>query len=101
MWTDLTKVFGRRREPRTGDEPPGAGRARYQLGPVERQRVDHRGNVELAAKLAAALETMSPMLDATKAAWCAADAELGSGADHTAVVRYWEQLAGSELGGSE
>jgi len=51
-----------------------------------------RGNIELAAKLAAALETMSPMLDATKAAWCAADAELGSGADHTAVIRWLERL---------
>src|SRR5438132_330569 len=44
-----------------------------------------RGNIELAAKLAAALETASPMLEATKAAWCEADAALGSGADHTAI----------------
>jgi len=51
-----------------------------------------RGNVELAAKLAAALATMSPMLEATKAAWCKADAELGSGADHTAVIRWLERL---------
>ncbi len=51
-----------------------------------------RGNIELAAKLAAALETMSPMLDATKAAWCEADAELGSGADHTAIIRWLERL---------
>jgi hypothetical protein len=32
------------------------------------------------------------MLDATKAAWCAADAELGSGADHTAIIRWLERL---------
>jgi 3-hydroxyisobutyrate dehydrogenase-like beta-hydroxyacid dehydrogenase len=51
-----------------------------------------RGNIELAAKLAAALETMSPMLDATKKAWCEADAELGSGADHTAIIRWLERL---------
>ena len=43
-------------------------------------------------RLAAALETMSPMLEATKAAWCAADAELGSGADHTAIIRWLESL---------
>jgi len=50
------------------------------------------GNIELAAKLAAALGTMSPMLEATKAAWCDADAELGSGADHTAIIRWLERL---------
>jgi hypothetical protein len=32
------------------------------------------------------------MLEATKAAWCAADAELGSGADHTAIIRWLERL---------
>jgi 3-hydroxyisobutyrate dehydrogenase len=51
-----------------------------------------RGNIELAAKLAAALETVSPLLEATKAAWCEADAELGSGADHTAIIRWLEGL---------
>jgi 3-hydroxyisobutyrate dehydrogenase len=51
-----------------------------------------RGNIELAAKLAAGLETMSPMLDATKAAWCEADTALGSGADHTAIIRWLERL---------
>jgi hypothetical protein len=35
---------------------------------------------------------MSPMLDATKKAWCEADAELGSGADHTAIIRWLERL---------
>jgi len=51
-----------------------------------------RGNVELAAKLAAALEVGSPMLEATRAAWCEADARLGSGADHTAIIRWLENL---------
>jgi len=32
-------------------------------------------------------------------AWCDAQSALGSGADHTAVARYWEQLAGTLLGG--
>src|SRR5262249_23723971 len=51
-----------------------------------------RGNIELAAKLAVALEIMSPMLDATKAAWCEADAKPGSAADHTAIIRWLERL---------
>ena len=51
-----------------------------------------RGNIELAAKLAAALEVGSPMLDATRAAWREADAQLGSGADHTAIIRWLESL---------
>jgi 3-hydroxyisobutyrate dehydrogenase len=51
-----------------------------------------RGNIELAAKLAAALEIGSPMLEATRVAWRAADAQLGSGADHTAIIRWLESL---------
>jgi 3-hydroxyisobutyrate dehydrogenase len=51
-----------------------------------------RGNIELAAKLAATLQIGSPMLEATKTAWSKADARLGSGADHTAVIRWLESL---------
>jgi 3-hydroxyisobutyrate dehydrogenase len=51
-----------------------------------------RGNVELASKLAATLQLVSPMLAATLAAWNEADAGLGSGADHTAIVRWLEGL---------
>src|SRR5262245_20116370 len=51
-----------------------------------------RGNIELAARLAAALGTSSPMLEATEAAWSKADAQLGSGADHTAIIRWLESL---------
>ena len=51
-----------------------------------------RSNVELAAKLAAALQLVSPMLAATLAAWNEADAGLGSGADHTAIIRWLEGL---------
>jgi 3-hydroxyisobutyrate dehydrogenase len=51
-----------------------------------------RGTVELAAKLAAALQLVSPMLAATLAAWTEADAGLGSGADHTAIIRWLEAL---------
>src|SRR5499426_2784205 len=55
-----------------------------------------RGNIELAAKLAAALEIGSPMLEATRTAWRNADAELGSGADHTAIIRWLESLPASK-----
>ena len=51
-----------------------------------------RGNIELAAKLAAALQLVSPMLAATLSAWTEADTRLGSGADHTAVIRWLEGL---------
>ena len=51
-----------------------------------------RGNIELAAKLAATLNICSPILEATKTAWNEADARLGSGADHTAVIRWLEGL---------
>jgi len=51
-----------------------------------------RGNIELAVKLAAALQIGSPMLDATRTAWGEADTHLGSGADHTAVIRWLESL---------
>jgi len=51
-----------------------------------------RGNIELAAKLAAALQISSPMLEAAKTAWSEADAKLGSGADHTAITRWLESL---------
>jgi 3-hydroxyisobutyrate dehydrogenase len=51
-----------------------------------------RGNIELAAKLAAALHLVSPILEATRTAWSEADARLGSGADHTAIIRWLEEL---------
>jgi len=51
-----------------------------------------RGNIELAARLAAALQIGSPLLEATRSAWREADARLGSGADHTAVIRWLESL---------
>jgi 3-hydroxyisobutyrate dehydrogenase len=54
------------------------------------------GNIEAASKLAAALELVSPLLEATRAAWSNADARLGSGADHTAVIRWLESLEWSK-----
>jgi len=55
---------------------------------------------DLKIALEVARETGSPELFAAEClrAWTEAQAALGPGADHTAVVRYWERLAGSELG---
>jgi 3-hydroxyisobutyrate dehydrogenase len=49
-------------------------------------------SLELAAKLAGSLSQRVPMLDATRALWNQAEAQLGSGADHTAVIRWIESL---------
>jgi 3-hydroxyisobutyrate dehydrogenase len=51
-----------------------------------------RRNIELAAKLAAGLQVEAPMLEATRIAWGAAEAALGSGADHSAVIKWLERL---------
>jgi 3-hydroxyisobutyrate dehydrogenase len=51
-----------------------------------------RHNVELAGRLAAALQVGAPMLEATRRAWSEAETALGSGADHTAVIKWLERL---------
>jgi 3-hydroxyisobutyrate dehydrogenase len=51
-----------------------------------------RRNVELAARLAAATDLDSPLIAATLAAWTAAEARLGYGADHTAIIKWLETL---------
>jgi 3-hydroxyisobutyrate dehydrogenase len=51
-----------------------------------------RANIELAGRLAASLQLESPMLAATLKVWTEADARLGSGADHTAIMRWLESL---------
>ncbi|HEY7302225.1 MAG TPA: NAD(P)-dependent oxidoreductase [Xanthobacteraceae bacterium] len=51
----------------------------------------HR-NVAIASKLASTNRLASPMLEATRAAWAEAEATLGSGADHTAIIRWLERL---------
>jgi 3-hydroxyisobutyrate dehydrogenase len=50
------------------------------------------GNIAIAARLAEALGLRTPMLQATRDAWAKAEANLGSGADHTAIIRWLEQL---------
>ncbi len=51
-----------------------------------------RRNLDLVARLAAATDTRSPLIDATVAAWAGAERALGYGADHTAVIRWLETL---------
>jgi 3-hydroxyisobutyrate dehydrogenase len=51
-----------------------------------------RRNLDLAARLAAATDTRSPLIDATLAAWNAAEKKLGYGADHSSVIRWLETL---------
>ena len=51
-----------------------------------------RRNIALAARLAAATDTRSPLLEATLEAWNAAENTLGYGADHTAVIKWLEAL---------
>jgi 3-hydroxyisobutyrate dehydrogenase len=51
-----------------------------------------RRNLDLAARLAAATDTRSPLIDATLAAWSGAEKKLGYGADHTSIIKWLETL---------
>jgi 3-hydroxyisobutyrate dehydrogenase len=51
-----------------------------------------RRNLDLAARLAAATDTRSPLIDATLAAWNAAERKLGYGADHSSIIKWLETL---------
>ena len=51
-----------------------------------------RRNLDLAACLAAATDTRSPLIDATLAAWSAAERKLGYGADYTSIIKWLETL---------
>jgi 3-hydroxyisobutyrate dehydrogenase len=53
-----------------------------------------RRNLDLAARLAVATDTRSPLIEATLAAWNAAEKKLGYGADHTSIIRWLEALPG-------
>jgi 3-hydroxyisobutyrate dehydrogenase len=52
-----------------------------------------RRNLDLVARLAAATDTRSPLIEATLAAWNAAERKLGFGADHSALIKWLETLA--------
>ena len=51
-----------------------------------------RRNLDLAARLAAATDTRSPLIDATLAAWNAAERKLGYGADYSSIIKWLETL---------
>jgi 3-hydroxyisobutyrate dehydrogenase len=54
-------------------------------------------DLKTAVEIAHATGSPAPLASACLEAWSEAQASLGPGADHTAVVRYWEKLAGTEL----
>ncbi len=51
-----------------------------------------RANVELASQLAERAGLVLPLLGATSSAWSEAEARLGYGADHSAIIRWLESL---------
>ena len=55
-------------------------------------------DLQTALEVARATGSPAPFGEACVAAWSEAQSALGPGADHTAVVRYWEKLAGTEIG---
>jgi len=55
-------------------------------------------DLRTALEVARATGSPVPIGEAVLEAWAAAQKELGPGADHTAVVRHWEKLAGTEIG---
>jgi 3-hydroxyisobutyrate dehydrogenase len=55
-------------------------------------------DLRTAIEVARATGSPVPLGEACLAVWTEAQKALGPGADHTAVVRYWEKLAGTEIG---
>ncbi len=55
-------------------------------------------DLKTALEVARSTGSPAPLAGACLEAWTEAQAALGPGLDHTAVVRYWEKLAGTELG---
>jgi 3-hydroxyisobutyrate dehydrogenase len=51
-----------------------------------------RANVELASQLASRAGLVLPLLDVTSSAWTEAEARLGYGADHSAIIKWLESL---------
>ncbi len=51
-----------------------------------------RRNLDLVARLAVAADASSPLIDATVAAWGAAERKLGYGADYSSVIKWLETL---------
>jgi 3-hydroxyisobutyrate dehydrogenase len=55
-------------------------------------------DLKTALEVARSTGSPAPLAEACLEAWTEAQAALGPGLDHTAVVRHWENLAGTELG---
>ena len=55
-------------------------------------------DLRTALEVARSTGSPAPLAQACLEAWIEAQTDLGPGTDHTAVARYWEKLAGSELG---
>ena len=55
-------------------------------------------DLKTALEVARSTGSPAPLAEACLEAWTEAQAALGSGPDHTAVVQHWEKLAGTELG---
>jgi 3-hydroxyisobutyrate dehydrogenase len=55
-------------------------------------------DLKTALEVARSTGSPAPLAEACVEAWSEAQAALGPGLDHTAVVRYWENLAGTEIG---
>jgi 3-hydroxyisobutyrate dehydrogenase len=55
-------------------------------------------DLKTALEVARSTGSPAPLAEACLEAWTGAQSALGPGLDHTAVVRHWEKLAGTELG---
>src|SRR6267142_3007374 len=55
-------------------------------------------DLKTALEVARSTGSPAPLAEACLRAWSDAQTALGPGLDHTAVVGYWEKLAGTELG---
>ncbi|HEY6721269.1 MAG TPA: NAD(P)-dependent oxidoreductase [Burkholderiales bacterium] len=55
-------------------------------------------DLRTALEVARSTASPAPLAEACLEAWTEAQAALGPGVDHTAVVRHWEKLSGTELG---
>ena len=54
-------------------------------------------DLRIALEVAQATRMPAPLAEACLEEWAAVERELGAAADHTAAVKHWERLAGSEI----
>jgi 3-hydroxyisobutyrate dehydrogenase len=58
-------------------------------------------DLRIALDVAKASGMPAPLAETCLAEWAATERELGAAADHTAAVKHWERLAGSEIPGKQ